>query len=32
VIIKFIIFVVLGLVAAMVVTRLINNRRPPPDQ
>lgn len=30
--IKFIIFVVLGLVAAMVVARLINSRRPPPDK
>jgi hypothetical protein len=30
--IKFIIFIVLGLVAAMVVVRLINSRRPPPDQ
>jgi len=31
-VIKFIIFVVLGLVAAMVVVRMINSRRPPPDK
>jgi hypothetical protein len=31
-VIKIIIFVVLGVVGAMIVARLINSRRPPPDQ
>ena len=32
VVVKFVIFLVLGVVAAMFVARLINSRRPPPDQ
>jgi len=31
-VVKIIIFVVLGVLAAMVVARLINSWRPPPDQ
>jgi len=31
-VVKFIIAIVLGLIAMLVVARLMNNRRPPPDK